>query len=241
MNLDIKNLRNLKTLPLELNSILIGIMLGDGGIYRSTKSITSNSRFEMSFGQDSEIFANWIAGLFSNYMTTPLKSIEIKGTNKTYINYRLKTLTLPVFNQYRDMFYVFNPLTNKYEKIVPKDINKLLDPIVLAYLLMGDGNFDKGRNRVRIYTNSFNKTDVENLALAINNKLGVYTGVLQDNKNQWILLTIGAKYLDLLRKTVTPYFHPSMKYRIGITDLTPSLNVFSFCFDNILGKSPVLI
>jgi LAGLIDADG DNA endonuclease family len=224
MNLDIKNLRNLKTLPLELNSILIGIMLGDGGIYRSTKSITSNSRFEMSFGQDSEIFANWIAELFSNYMTTPLKSIEIKGTNKTYTNYRLKTLTLPVFNQYRYMFYVFNPLTNKYEKIVPKDINKLLDPIVLAYLLMGDGNFDKGRNRVRIYTNSFNKTDVENLALAINNKLGIYTGVLQDNKNQWIL-TIGAKYLDLLRKTVIPYLHPSMKYRIGITELTPSLNV----------------
>ena len=43
-----------------------------------------------------------------------------------------------------------------------------MEPIVLAYLITGDGNFDKSRNRVRIYTNSFNKSEVENLTLAIN-------------------------------------------------------------------------
>jgi hypothetical protein len=52
-----------------------------------------------------------------------------------------------------------------------------MDPIVLAYLIMGDGNFDKSRNRVRIYTNSYTKKEVENLALAINNKLSIYAGV----------------------------------------------------------------
>jgi hypothetical protein len=113
-----------------------------------------------------------------------LKSIEIKGQNKTYINFRLKTLTLPLFNKYRDMFYVINSLYNKYEKIIPENIYELLDPIVLAYLIMGDGNFNKGRNRVRIYTNSFTKDQVESLALAIDKKFGIYTGVLQDNKNQ---------------------------------------------------------
>jgi hypothetical protein len=46
-----------------------------------------------------------------------------------------------------------------------------MDPIVLAYLIMGDGNFDKGRNRVRIYTNSFIKQEVEELALSINKNL----------------------------------------------------------------------
>ena len=91
-----------------------------------------------------------------------------------------------------------------------------MDPIVLAYLIMTDGNFDKGRNRVRIYTNSFKKEEVENLALAINNKLGIYAGVLHDRKDQWII-TIGAKNLSLLRETVSPYFHNSMLYRIGIT------------------------
>lgn len=49
---------------------------------------------------------------------------------------------------------------------------------------MTDGNFDKSRSRVRIYTNSYNKADVERLALAINEKLGIYAGVLHDRKNQ---------------------------------------------------------
>lgn len=112
------------------------------------------------------------------------------------------------------MFYKFTE-TNKFVKIVPVNIINLMDPIVLAYLIQGDGNFDKGRNWVRIYTNSFSKSEVESLALAINTKLKIYTGVLLDRKDQWIL-TIGAKNLDLLRKLVSPHFHPSMLYRIGL-------------------------
>ena len=59
-----------------------------------------------------------------------------------------------------------------------------MDPVVLAYLIMTDGNFDKSRNRVRIYTNSFKKEEVENLASSIHSKLGIYTGVLHDRKDQ---------------------------------------------------------
>ena len=72
------------------------------------------------------------------------------------------------------MFYQLNPETNKYTKIVPKNIIDLMDPIILAYLIQGDGNFDKGRNRVRIYTNSYQKSEVENLAKAINTKLNIW-------------------------------------------------------------------
>ena len=39
-----------------------------------------------------------------------------------------------------------------------------MDPTVLAYLIMTDGNFDKSRNRVRIYTNSYSKVEVTKLA-----------------------------------------------------------------------------
>lgn len=113
------------------------------------------------------------------------------------------------------MFYEFNEDLNKYVKIVPKNIGELMNPIVLAYLIMTDGNLDKGRNRVRIYTNSYSKEEVESLAKAINNNLGIYTGVLHDRNNQWIL-TIGAKYLDLLINTASKHFHSSMQYRIGL-------------------------
>lgn len=188
-------------------------MLGDGSLYRS--SPTSNVRFEMSFGQKYEAFALHLGELFKDYMLNPVKSLEVKGLNKNYTNYRLKTRSLPIFVPYFNMFYIFNQDLNKHVKIIPQNIIELLDPVVLAYLIQTDGNFDKGRNRVRIYTNSYQKEDVQNLAIAINKKMGIYTGVLHDRNNQWIL-TIGAKQLNLLRETVSTHFYSSMLYRIGL-------------------------
>nr|YP_010691081.1 LAGLIDADG endonuclease [Phellinus igniarius]WBU93182.1 LAGLIDADG endonuclease [Phellinus igniarius] len=200
-------------MPDKLHSVLIGIMLGDGSIYRS--SLTSNSRFEMSFGSEYKQFAESVGNLFRIFMNTPVKAIQIKGKNKIYINYRLKTTSLPVFNLYFDMFYKFNTDKGKFVKIVPHNILDLLNPVVLAYLIMTDGNFDKSRNRVRIFTNSYSKEDVERLAIAIKHNLGIYAGVLHDRKDQWII-TIGVKQLSLLREIVSPHFEPSMLYRIGL-------------------------
>jgi hypothetical protein len=59
-------------LPLKLISIFIGIMLGDGSLYRS--SPTSNVRFEMSFGQKYELFALYLGELFKDYMNNPVKA-----------------------------------------------------------------------------------------------------------------------------------------------------------------------
>lgn len=181
-NLDKEQLKNISTLPKFLDKVLIGIMLGDGGIYRTSE--TSNSRFEMSLGTGYKQFAESLGILFKEYMTTSVKTVEVKGKNKVYINYRLKTISLPIFNKYHEMFYIFNNEKNKYEKIIPKNISELLDPVVLAYLIMTDGNYDKSRKRVRIYTNSYTKEEVQNLANAINTNLNIYVGVLHDRKNQ---------------------------------------------------------
>lgn len=188
--------KNLTTLPENLHFALIGIMLGDGSISRP--SITSNSRLEMSFGSNYKQFAESIGELFKDFLNTPVKTVQIKGKNKIYINYRLKTISLPVFIQYFDMFYEYNTEKGKYIKIIPKNISELLNPVVLAYLIMTDGNFDRTRKRVRVYTNSYIKEDVVRLANAINTKLGICAGVLHDRKDQWII-TIGSKQLSLLR------------------------------------------
>ena len=188
-------------------------MLGDAGIYKS--SITSNSRLEMSFGNKYKQYAESIENLFIDYINNPMKQVEIKVQDKIYINYRLKTKTLPLFNVYHDMFYTFNIDANKFVKVVPNNIDNLMNPIVLAYLIMGDGNYDKLRKRVRIYTNSYSKSDVEKLGKSINENLGIYVGTLHDRKNQWIL-TIGSTQLYKLQEIVSSYFEPSMLYRINL-------------------------
>jgi hypothetical protein len=57
-----KNSKYLPIAPHDLHSILIGLMLGDAGIYKS--SITSNSRLEMSFGAKYKQYAEHIENLF---------------------------------------------------------------------------------------------------------------------------------------------------------------------------------
>lgn len=203
--------RNVNILPDNIHYIFIGIMLGDGYIYKT--SPTSNSRFEMSFGKDRELFANWIGNLFKDYSNTGITLTPIK--NKNTFNFRFKTKTLPIFNYYHNIFYEAKNESWKYKKIIPHNILDFMNPTVLAYLIMTDGNFDKSRKRVRIYTNSYSKLEVTKLAEAISLKLNIYVGVLHDRKDQWIL-TIGAKQINLLREIVIPHFEPSMLYRIGI-------------------------
>jgi hypothetical protein len=190
-------------------------MLGDGHLYKT--SPTSNSRFEISFGKDRILFANWIGDLFKEYSNTGIKFIPVKGSSflSLKVNFRFKTKTLPIFNYYHKIFYEANNETWKYKKIIPHNILDIMDSTVLAYLIMTDGNFDKSRNRVRIYTNSYSKAEVKRLALAIKTNLNISVGVLHDRKDQWIL-TIGAKQFKLLREIVSPHFEPSMLYRIGI-------------------------
>jgi LAGLIDADG DNA endonuclease family len=165
-----------------LHSILIGILLVDGFLYRGSNS--KNARLEMSFGEKYKNYAEFISEIFKDFMNKPVKSIKIKGKNKVYLNYRLKTASLPIFVKYFDIFYKFDTNLNKYVKIIPENIIELLDSIVLAYLLMSDGNFDKNRNRIRIYTNSFTKQEVRNLSNAINSKFNIYTNILHDRKDQ---------------------------------------------------------
>ena len=203
----------------ELNSILIGLILSDAGLYRS--SPTSNTRLEMSFGQAYKEFAYFIGELLSPYISNPVKSVTISVKDKTYTNYRLKTKTLPMFNHYFDMFYKLSPVAEnslapryKYIKIVPGDIMDLMDPIVLAYLIMSDGNFDQGRKRVRIYTNCFTKQEVELLKKALENKFNIKSCLQKNNVNYQ--LYIKAESLFLLKKLVLPYVVPSLRYKLGI-------------------------
>ena len=210
-NINTNNIK--KLLPVELHSIFIGIMLSDGALYRS--SPTANTRFEIRIEGKYKEFALHIGEFFKDYIINPEKSLKIKGLSKVSFYFKFKTRSLNIFNSYYEMFYRLNPETKKYTKIVPINIIDLMDPIVLAYLIQGNGNFDKSRNRVKIYTNSYSKVEAEQLATSIKTKLNIFTAVLLDRKDQYIL-TIGTNNLELLRNIVTPHFHPSMLYKIGL-------------------------
>jgi hypothetical protein len=111
-----------------------------------------------------------------------------------------------------------DPVTGKYIKIVPLEINELMSPITLAHLIMTDGGYHKKHNMVRIFTYNFTLNHCNRLAQSITD-LGITTKVVydrkgKDGKDQYVL-KIGALQLEALRKMVIPHMEKSMYYRVG--------------------------
>lgn len=204
-----------------LLDVAVGQLLSDA--FADKSSPTSNTRITWSFGSNYKEYAQFIADLFSEYCNKGVYPVSVvakkeKGASR-YKNYRLKTATLPIFNELYDMFYVLDPNTNKRVKIVPININDLISPIVLAHLIMGDGGYNKDIDIVRVYTYNFTFDDCNRLADSISN-MGVKTQVKYDRQtkngvNQYIL-KIDRSQLEILRNIVIPHMFVSIYYRVGV-------------------------
>lgn len=129
---------------------------------------------------------------------------------------RFKTVSLPLFKFYHELFYKPN-FKGRYIKSIPQNIEQYLNPLVLAHLIMGDGNLKPKDNIIRIYTNSYTKEEVEVLALAITKKLNILTQVFHDRREQYII-TISKNQLIKVRELLKPDMHLSMYYKLGIEE-----------------------
>jgi len=107
---------------------LIGLLLGD-------VSAECNKNTRLKFDQSANIHYNYLMHLyelFKNFVNTEPKITNRKAdkrTGKIYNSVIFKTLSLPCFNEYYNLYYVNG------KKSVPANLNELLTPIGLAYRL----------------------------------------------------------------------------------------------------------
>ena len=201
-------------LPNYLEDVFIGLMLSDGFLERS--SPTSTVRLSVNFSIKHAPYLMHLYVLFEPYIRTGPDVIStLNSKTKTHNTViKFKTQSLPLFMIYHKFFYKPNS-QGKLIKIIPLNIEQYMSPVVLAHLIMGDGNFKIKDGIIRIYTNSFSKKEVEILALAITNKLDVCTKVVHDRKDQYII-TISKNQLIKVRELLLKYRHPSMYYKLGL-------------------------
>ena len=105
--------------------------------------------------------------MLSPYSTNVVKyKIYDKRTQKTYEKARFNTYTLSCFNEYRENFY----RGKRYEvwstpvdrKVVPANIKSLLHSnLALAVWYLDDGALRTDSKAFRLYTNSYNLSEVE--------------------------------------------------------------------------------
>lgn len=209
-----KELRSKSKLSLYLNDVLIGLLLSDGYLERS--SPTSNVRLTISFGAKHSAYLMYLFNLIEPYTNTRPISISVynKQTETNNEVWRFKTVSLPQLLYYYELLYKANS-EGKIKKIIPLNIEELMSPVVLAHLIMGDGNLKQPDKIIRIYTNSFTQVEVNLLALAITRKLNILTKVVHDRNNQY-MLTISKSQLPLVQQILKPHMHPSMYYKIDL-------------------------
>ena len=109
------------------NQILYGAILGDSHI-EIGESLRRKARVRFDHAAQERNYVEWKNRALAPY-TTPVRKVKVfdKRTGKYYEKVRFDTLTLSIFNKFRNIFYVGN------RKIVPSNISRyLISPLALA-------------------------------------------------------------------------------------------------------------
>ena len=202
---------------LDILSILIGSLLGDGHMKKSV----NGSRFCFYQAKVNGEYLLWLHKKISNLGYAPKKIPQMYsrvGSNlvisdETKYYYRFRTFTFSSFNWIYDSFY--KTVKGKTIKVVPLYIADFLSPIGLAHWIMQDGSFKK-RQGIYIATNSFTYDECQYLAQILALKYKFKTSVVKSGKpDQWNI-SIWKESMPILIKILEPYFIPEMKYKLGI-------------------------
>nr|YP_010879575.1 hypothetical protein QU373_mgp08 [Heterobasidion occidentale]WHL55345.1 hypothetical protein [Heterobasidion occidentale] len=130
---------------------------------------------------------------------------EING--KISYKYKFKTYTYSSFNWIYDDFYPNN------RKIIPTNIDKYLSPIALSYWIMADASLYKNRG-LKFNSNHFTLKEIKILSSVLEKKYTINTSIYKTGIINQYSLYIPKSNLDLLRKIIKPYIHPTMIYKI---------------------------
>lgn len=126
-----KNISKLIYLHPYYYSIVVGMLLSDGWLEKS--SINSNTRFRFKQSINRADYVLQIFFVFSHYCFGIPYLTKSLRKGKLHYGLQFNTRSLPCFNELYNLFY-----KNQIKK-VPKNIYDLLSPVALAHWIMGDG------------------------------------------------------------------------------------------------------
>ena len=140
-------------------NIIIGSCLGDAHVERNGKNC--RLRFQQALKQKPLLC--WKHSILQPHALALREYPQYdKRTKKTYHKIQFDTRTLPVFNEFRDMFYL-----DGRKRLPYNIINLLRDPLVLAVWFMDDGARRVDSLAFRLHCNDFELHSVETLQIAL--------------------------------------------------------------------------
>lgn len=187
-----------RKLTQQQKEFLVGTLLGDGCLMRTTRGYC----LRIHHGVKQKNYVEWKYKVMESLVNTSPKLC--------YRGYYFRTVSNSVFNEYRKMFY-----KGKFKK-VPKNLRDLLTPLGLAVWIMDDGSRDKGC--VRISTHNFSYSDHLKLQEILEAKFRIKSSIQKAKDKFW--LWIRSESTPVLVGLVTPYFLPSLLYKLPRNDFS---------------------
>ena len=176
----------LRMLSNTQNQILYGAILGDSYV-EIGESLRRTARVRFDHAAQERDYVEWKNRALAPY-ANPVREVKAfdKRTGKYYKKVRFDTLTLSIFNRFRNMFYVKN------RKIVPSNISRYLtSPLALAVWYLDDGGKKTDCKAYRLHTNCYSLPEIEVLKEALKKNFGVSSAIHKQGKG--FLLYIGAR------------------------------------------------
>jgi len=199
---EIREMQKKFNLKLIQEQVLIGTVLGDACLIPNVGGKKYRLQIEHCVKQKKYVW--WKHEIFRGaVVSTPKFQVR---TNSV----RFRTISHPVFGEFYNLFY------KDKKKILPKNINKLLDNSVsLAVWFMDDGALgNKAKNPGLILnTQGFSLDENQRLQECLKNNFGLST-TLHKDKEYWRIY-IAAYSVPLFRTIVQDDILPEFKYKLS--------------------------
>lgn len=201
---------------MQVNSFLIGTILGDGHIQK-TQSQTEKCRLRIAHSISQKDYVDWKYFQIQNLCSSSPKYDEKKKSYQFYTDYS-SDLKL-----YHDLFY--EKTAKSYRKIIRSELKDyLVDPISLAFWYCDDGSKRTDSNACRIATHSFSLDEIRILQRILKENFDIPSHIVKAGRSkkgnyQWYVLSLSASDggFSKLRDLIFPYVKsniPSMLYKL---------------------------
>ena len=198
---------------IDIISIIIGSLLGDGHLEKRNRGIGTRIKFEQS--NKNVEYLMWFHSYFSTRgycnINKPELKKRIRKNGEIYFHYSINTFTFFSFNLIHDMFYMCSE--GKYVKIIPHNIEQYLTPLALAIWFMDDGS--KLKKGAKIATNCFTYKELSQLCEILKNKFNLTVTIHSGGKNKGYTLYISSQSMTTFSNIVKPFMLPTLYYKLG--------------------------
>jgi hypothetical protein len=190
---------------IDIISVIIGNMLGDGW----GENRANNTRFHIHMGSPNVEYLMWLHKFYSDrgYCSSikPKLNKNINKGNIVYFSYKFRTWT------YSNLNWIYSAFYNNKKKIIPLNIEEILNPRVLAIWIMDDGGVQPSGMILSTYY--FNMEDNILLKTALKNKFDLDSTI--QKRKAGLTLYIPKNQLEKLSKLVKQYMIPCMYYKLN--------------------------